>query len=83
MSKIGVVIAQLGTPDAPEAGALRSYLREFLGDPRVLDMNAAARWFLLNCIILPFRPRRSAEFYQRVWTDQGSPLRRGHRADSP
>lgn len=74
MSKIGVVIAQLGTPDAPEPAALRAYLREFLGDPRVLDMSAALRWFLLNCIILPFRPKVSAALYRRVWTEGGSPL---------
>ena len=71
---IGVLLVQLGTPDAPTKAALRRYLREFLGDPRVLDVNPLLRWFLLNAIILPFRPRKSAAMYQRVWTDRGSPL---------
>lgn len=72
--KIGVLVAQLGTPDAPTAPALRRYLREFLGDPRVVDLNRVLWWFLLNGVILPFRPRRSAALYRNVWTEQGSPL---------
>lgn len=71
---IGVLLVQLGTPDAPTKAALRRYLRQFLGDPRVLDVNPLLRWFLLNVIILPFRPKKSAAMYQRVWTDRGSPL---------
>ncbi|MBZ0268707.1 ferrochelatase [bacterium] len=71
---IGVLVAQLGTPDAPTAPALRRYLREFLGDPRVVDLNRVLWWFLLNGVILPFRPRRSAALYRNVWTDEGSPL---------
>ncbi len=53
---------------------VRRYLREFLSDPRVLDMPAPARALLLNAIILPFRPRKSAEAYQKIWTEDGSPL---------
>jgi ferrochelatase len=53
---------------------VRRYLREFLGDPRVLDVSPALRWLLLNLVILPFRPRRSAEAYAKVWTPGGSPL---------
>ena len=53
---------------------MRRYLREFLSDPRVLDMPAPARALLLNGIILPFRPRKSAEAYEKIWTENGSPL---------
>jgi len=70
----GLLLCNLGTPDAPTAGAVRRYLREFLADPRVLDMNPIGRWALLNLIILPFRPRKSAEAYRKIWTERGSPL---------
>jgi len=70
----GVLIVNLGSPDAPTPRAVRRYLREFLGDPRVLDMPALGRWLLLNLVILPTRPRRSAEAYEKVWTPEGSPL---------
>ena len=53
---------------------MRTYLREFLSDPRVIDISAPARAVLLNLVILPFRPRRSAEQYEKIWTDDGSPL---------
>jgi protoporphyrin/coproporphyrin ferrochelatase len=72
--RIGVLVAQLGTPDAPTPGALRAYLREFLGDRRVVDLNPVLWWLVLNAFILPFRPRRSAALYRNVWTPQGSPL---------
>lgn len=72
--KIGVLIAQLGTPDAPTEGALRPYLKQFLGDPRVIEKNRALWWVILNVIILRTRPKRSAELYKRIWTDRGSPL---------
>ena len=71
---IGVLFLQVGTPDSPEVSDVRRYLREFLSDPRVLDMSRVARALLLNAVILPFRPRRSAEQYQQIWTDEGSPL---------
>jgi protoporphyrin/coproporphyrin ferrochelatase len=73
-SPVGVLLLQLGTPDSTEVSDVRTYLREFLSDPRVLDIAAPARWLLLNAVILPFRPRRSAEAYEKVWTDRGSPL---------
>lgn len=70
----GVLLVNLGTPDAPRPREVRRYLREFLGDPRVLDIPAAARWLVLEGVILPFRPRRSARAYSLIWSEQGSPL---------
>jgi len=72
--RTGVLLINLGSPDAPTAGAVRRFLREFLGDPRVLDIPAPARWLLLNAVILPFRPRRSARAYRKIWLPQGAPL---------
>jgi ferrochelatase len=72
--KKGLLLVNLGTPDAPEPGPVRRYLREFLSDPRVLDIHPVGRWLLLNLIILPVRPARSAEAYQKIWSQQGSPL---------
>jgi ferrochelatase len=71
---VGVLLAQLGTPDAPTAKALRPYLREFLSDPRVIDLNPLKWLPILYLFILPRRPARSARLYQRIWTDEGSPL---------
>lgn len=71
---VGVLLIQLGTPDSAEVADVRSYLREFLSDPRVIDLPAPARALLLNAVILPFRPRRSAEQYEKIWTEDGSPL---------
>ncbi len=76
----GVLLVNLGSPDEPTTGAVRRYLREFLGDPRVLDMSSLGRALLLNLVILPFRPRRSAEAYAKVWTPEGSPLIENGRA---
>jgi ferrochelatase len=73
-SKIGILIAQLGTPDAPTASAVRRYLRQFLSDRRVVDLNRALWWLILNCIVLVTRPKKSAALYQKVWTEAGSPL---------
>jgi len=70
----GLLLVNLGTPNAPESGAVRRYLREFLSDPRVLDIPAPARWALLELVILPTRPARSAEAYRKVWMPEGSPL---------
>lgn len=70
----GVLLANLGTPDAPQTPEVRRYLRQFLSDPRVLDINAVGRAALLNLIILPTRPAKSAEAYREVWTEEGSPL---------
>jgi ferrochelatase len=71
---VGVLLANLGTPDAPTAPALRRYLKEFLWDPRVVEVPRWQWWLILNGIVLNTRPRRSAELYRRVWTDDGSPL---------
>lgn len=72
--RIGVLITNLGTPDAPTPRALRRYLREFLSDPRVVELPRPLWWLILNGIILRFRPRRSAKAYRSVWTEDGSPL---------
>ncbi|WP_016954717.1 ferrochelatase [Catenovulum agarivorans] len=72
--KVGVLLVNLGTPDKPEKSALKRYLKEFLSDPRVVEAPRALWWFVLNGVILNFRPARSAKAYQTVWTEQGSPL---------
>lgn len=74
INPVGVLLVQLGTPDSTDVRDVRKYLREFLSDPRVLDMPAPLRALLLNAVILPFRPRRSAEQYRKIWTEKGSPL---------
>lgn len=73
--RIGVLLVNLGTPDAPTAPALRRYLAEFLWDPRVVEIPRAIWWFILNLIILPLRPRASAAKYASIWSPEGSPLR--------
>jgi ferrochelatase len=78
--KTGILLLNLGSPEAPTTPAVRTYLREFLNDPRVIDIPAAGRWLLLNLVILPFRPRKSAEAYSKVWTPEGSPLLTHSRA---
>jgi ferrochelatase len=71
----GVLLVQLGTPDAPTSPALRRYLREFLGDPRVIEVPRWRWWFILNLFILPFRPSQSAAKYRNIWDAKtGSPL---------
>ncbi len=72
--RTGVLITNLGTPAAPEKKALRTYLKEFLSDPRVVETPRAIWWFILNGIILNIRPARSAAAYRSVWTERGSPL---------
>src|SRR5438093_43979 len=75
MNPPGVLLVQLGTPDAPTAPALRRYLRQFLGDPRVIEVPRLKWWFILNLFILPTRPKQSAAKYRRIWDPQtGSPL---------
>jgi ferrochelatase len=74
MSKRAVLLVNLGSPDSPAVPDVRRYLREFLGDERVLDLPAAARWLLLEGIILRTRPKHSAEAYASIWTPEGSPL---------
>jgi len=70
----GVLLINLGTPDAPTAPALRRYLGEFLADPRVIEIPKLVWWFILNGIILRVRPKKSAAKYASVWTPEGSPL---------
>ena len=70
----GVLLCNLGTPDAPQSRELRRYLREFLSDPRVVELPRALWWLILNLIILPIRPARSAKLYRSVWGPEGSPL---------
>lgn len=71
----GLLLINLGTPDEPTTPAVRRYLREFLGDPRVLDMSAIGRAALLHLVILPRRPKQSAHAYRTVWDpERGSPL---------
>jgi ferrochelatase len=77
---IGLLLINVGTPTAPETGPVRAYLREFLSDPRVIDIPAIARWLLLNLIILPTRPAKSAAAYRKIWGQDGSPLMVHHLA---
>lgn len=72
--RTGVLMVNLGTPDAPDRASVRRYLKEFLWDPRVVEVPRPVWWFALNGIILNTRPGRSAKAYQKIWTDQGSPL---------
>lgn len=73
-SGIGVLLVNLGTPDAPTPAAVRRYLAEFLSDPRVVEIPRLIWWPILHGIILNIRPRKSAHAYRQVWTEQGSPL---------
>ena len=72
--KIGVLLVNLGTPDSPSVGNVRSYLSQFLNDPRVIDIPWLLRKILVNLIIVPFRAPKSAKIYQKLWTSNGSPL---------
>lgn len=74
MSRIGILVLNLGTPDAPDPGAVRRYLREFLSDRRVVEIPPLLWQPILRGAILPTRPRKSAHAYRQVWTDDGSPL---------
>jgi len=73
--KTGVLLTNLGTPDAPTASALRPYLREFLSDPRVVEIPRLVWLIILHGIILRIRPAKSAKLYQQIWTKEGSPLK--------
>lgn len=75
VSQTAVVLANLGTPDAPTPAAVKRYLKEFLSDPRIVEIPRLIWWLILNGIILPFRSRSSAEKYASIWTEQGSPLK--------
>ena len=71
---IGILITNLGTPEAPTSGALRKYLAQFLADTRVIEAPRLLWWPILHGIVLRLRPRRSARAYRQVWTEAGSPL---------
>lgn len=73
--RLGVVLANLGTPDAPTPSAVRRFLREFLSDSRVIEVPRPIWWLVLNLFILPFRPRRVARLYQTIWRNGDSPMR--------
>src|SRR5579863_4848347 len=73
-SRAGVVLLQLGTPDAPTPTAVRRYLREFLSDRRVIDLPRAVWLPILYLLVLPRRPAQSAALYRKVWAPGGSPL---------
>lgn len=72
--KTGVLLVNVGTPDSTQTGDVRKYLREFLMDKRVIDIPFLSRWFLVNCIVAPFRAPKSAKEYRKLWTGRGSPL---------
>lgn len=74
MKKTAVLLVNLGTPDEPTEDAVREYLREFLWDPRVVQIPRFIWWFILNFVVLKKRPAESAKAYKKVWTDEGSPL---------
>ena len=74
VSKSGLLLLNLGTPQSPSVSHVRSYLREFLMDPRVIDIPYPSRFLLVHGIIAPFRAAKSAEAYRSIWTDAGSPL---------
>ncbi len=70
----GLLLANLGSPAAPTPAAVRTYLRQFLSDPRVVEVPRLPWWLILNLFVLPFRPRHSAALYRSIWTAEGSPL---------
>ncbi len=73
-TKIGVLLANLGTPDEPTTPAVKRYLKQFLSDPRVIDLPKCKWQLILNCFILPKRAPRVAKAYAEIWSEQGSPL---------
>lgn len=74
-AKTAILLINLGTPDAPTAKAVRPYLKEFLSDPRVIEIPKAIWWLILNLVILNIRPKKSAAKYATIWMKEGSPLR--------
>jgi len=71
---LGILVTNLGTPDSHQPRAVRRFLKEFLWDPRVVEVPRPLWWLMLNLVILNTRPRRSAAAYAKIWTDEGSPL---------
>ena len=78
IAETAVVLVNLGTPDAPTAGAVRRYLQQFLSDPRVIEIPKLLWWFILHGLILPFRSSKSAHKYAAIWSKDGSPLKVRH-----
>ena len=74
-AKTGILLINLGTPDAPTTQAVRPYLKQFLSDPRVIEIPKAIWWLILNGVILNTRPKKSAAKYAHIWMPEGSPLR--------
>lgn len=72
--KTGVILLNTGSAASPHVPDVREYLSQFLSDPRIIDLPAWQRWIIVNCFILPFRPKKTGEAYEAVWTDRGSPL---------
>ena len=72
--KTAVILANLGSPTAPTTKAVRRFLADFLGDPRVVNIPRPIWWIILNCFVLPFRPSKSAKAYKKIWHEKGSPL---------
>jgi ferrochelatase len=75
LSRTGILLVNLGTPEAPTAAAVRPFLKQFLSDPRVVEIPRALWWPILHGIVLNTRPRKSAEKYAKIWTAEGSPLK--------
>ena len=75
LARTGILLVNLGTPDAPTPAALRTYLKEFLSDPRVVEIPKALWWMILNGVVLNLRPKKSARKYASIWTPEGSPLK--------
>lgn len=74
IKKTGVLLVNLGSPASTKTSDVRRFLRAFLGDPRVVNIPRPIWWLILNCFILPFRPKKSAEAYKKIWHKDGSPL---------
>ncbi|WAK00287.1 ferrochelatase [Methylobacter sp. YRD-M1] len=74
INKTGVLLVNLGSPAAPTTSAVRRFLKEFLGDPRVVNLPRPLWWVILRFFILPFRPHRSTAAYRKIWDEKGSPL---------
>jgi ferrochelatase len=72
--RVGILLTNIGTPEAPTPSAVRRYLKKFLSDPRVVELPRILWWPILYGIILPFRSKRSANLYKKIWTNEGSPL---------
>jgi len=75
LPKTAIVLVNLGTPDAPTPSSVRRYLKQFLSDPRVVEIPRAVWWFILNLFVLPLRAGKSAAKYALIWTQEGSPLK--------